>query len=236
MFIHRSDPGADGVGVAFTSAEVDLGDRQDAASRGAAFAAVSGALGVPLAVVSQVHGADVCVVDADAPVTGGIVDLTGVRADVLVTARRGVGLAVRVADCVPVLLADAVGAVVAAAHAGREGLLVGVLGSAVAAVRARSAAPLRAWVGPHICGACYEVPDAMAADAAVRLGVDIPATRWGTRGIDLGAAARRQLERLGVAVTEVGECTFTAERLHSHRRDPAAGRLAGIVWLAEQRA
>ena len=231
MYRFFRDPGADGVGVAFTSAEIDLGDRQDAAHRAAAFARVSAALGVPIAVVRQVHGADVCVVEA-APAASGLIDLTATKADALVTTQLGIGLAVRVADCVPILLADAAGTVAAAVHAGREGLLAGVIGAAVAAVRARTDAALQAWVGPHICGACYEVPDAMATDAAARLGVGVPTTRWGTLGIDLGGAARHQLEGFGVAVAEVGECTLTAEHLHSHRRNPAAGRLAGIVWLA----
>lgn len=164
-----------------------------------------------------------------------MIDLTATQADALVTTQPGIGLAMRVADCVPILLADAAGSVVAAVHAGREGLLAGVIGAAVAVVRERTDAPVRAWVGPHICGACYEVPDAMAKDAAARLGVGVPTTRWGTLGIDLGGAARHQLEQRGVAVAEVGACTLTGEHLHSHRRNPAAGRLAGIVWLAESR-
>ena len=231
MFVYRRDPDALlGAGVAFTSAALDLGDRQDAAARQAAFGRVSGALGVPVAIVAQVHGASV--VRLDAPAAGaGLIDLTDHRADALVTTVRGVAIAVRVADCVPICVAAEDGAAVAAIHAGREGLLAGVIEAAVVQVRRVSGARLRAWIGPHVCGACYEVPDAMALDAAARLGVPAPRTTRGTLGIDLGGAARRQLEASGVAVTGVGGCTLTDPRLHSHRGG-SPGRMAGIAWLA----
>ncbi|NEA92620.1 laccase domain-containing protein, partial [Actinospica acidiphila] len=84
----------------------------------------AGALGVdPARVVwmNQVHGADAVVVDepwGDRPVP---------EVDTIVTARRGLALAVLTADCVPVLLADPVAGVAAAAHAGRPGLVAGVV-------------------------------------------------------------------------------------------------------------
>lgn len=231
MFFYRRDPDALlGAGVAFTSAALDLGDRQDADARRSAFERLSGALGMPVAVVAQVHGASVVRVDAPAAARG-LIDLTAHRADALVTTVPGVAIAVRVADCVPICLVAEDGAAVAAVHAGREGLLTGVIAAAVDQMRQASGAGLRAWVGPHVCGACYEVPDAMALDAAERLGVPASRTRRGTRGIDLGAAARRQLESCGVAVSDVGGCTLEEARLHSHRGGSAA-RLAGIAWLA----
>lgn len=236
MFSYLRDPDADGVGVAFTSAELDLSDAGAPPARAAAFARLTAALGVPVAVVRQVHGARVLDVDAvaAAPASGGLLDLTAFEADALVTGNRGLGLAVRVADCVPVLFADAAAGLVGAAHAGRAGLLGGVLAATVAALRERGSTRLRAWIGPHICGACYEVPDAMAADFAARTGVAASVTRWGTPGIDLGAAARRQLATLGVPHASHESCTLHGAGLHSHRRDAAcAGRLAGVVWLAD---
>ena len=99
-------------------------------------------------------------------------------ADALVTVRRGVGLMVRVADCVPVLLADPVVGAVGAVHAGRLGVTLDVVGRAVAQMRALGAEQVRAWIGPHVCGRCYEVPGAMrSAVAAV-----VPATMSETSG------------------------------------------------------
>ncbi|MDR1079188.1 MAG: polyphenol oxidase family protein, partial [Propionibacteriaceae bacterium] len=75
----------------------------------------------------------------------------GASADALISGRPGVGLLIRVADCLPVLLADRRGRWVAAAHAGRVGLLEGVLEQTVAALRERGADDLEAWIGPHVC-------------------------------------------------------------------------------------
>lgn len=229
LFHWIDGPDAHGVGAAFTSDELDLGDRQPPAARAGAYQRLSDALGVPVAVVSQVHGRDVVIVD-EVPHAGALLDLTAQHADALVTTRRGIGLAVRVADCMPVLFAAVDGSAIAAAHAGRNGLLGGVLSATVAALRECTTAPLRAWLGPHICGACYEVPADMAADAVVRLGTLPTATSWGTPSIDLAAGAAAQLEALGVRLERVGSCTLHGEGLHSHRRGPEAGRQVGVVW------
>ena len=231
MFIHRRDPDAEiGVGVAFTSAALDLGDNQPAEPRAAAYAALSDALGVPVAVTAQVHGNDVWWADAPGD-TPGLVDATRHEADALVTTREGLGLAVRVADCVPILLATTDGAVVAAVHAGRAGLLNGVIGRAVDAMRSASAAPLVAWVGPHVCAACYEVPAAMAAESCERLGVAATTTSWGTPSLDLGAATAAQLAGAGARVEFQGGCTLHGQGLHSHRGG-STGRLVGVIWRA----
>ena len=231
MLTFLRDPGADGVGVTFTSAETDLGDLQGAEARDAAFARLAAHLGVAVAFVTQVHGNDV--LSLDEPPASPVIDLTAHRVDALVTSLRGVALAVRVADCVPVLLADPAAGVVGAAHAGRAGVLAGVVPRAVEAMRVRGASDLVAWIGPHICAECYEVPAAMAADYADATGVAATTTSWGTPSIDLGAAVRRQLDACGVRWSREEACTRTDPHLHSYRRDAAAsGRLAGLVWLA----
>lgn len=182
-----------------------------------------------MVVVTQVHGAKLWEV-TETP-SGPLSDRTDVAADALITTQRGVGLAVRVADCVPVLIADERACVVAAVHAGRAGLLAGVIGAAMDAMRAISDAPLRAWVGPHICADCYEVPEDMAADASARLGIPRTRTRWGTPGIDLGTAAHHQIRAAGGTVIDRSVCTLTTPTLPSHRRGGDAARLAGIIWL-----
>lgn len=179
-----------------------------------------------LADLHQVHGCDVVQV-ADEPVER-------VDADALVTDRPGVVLVVRAADCVPVLLADAEARVVGAAHAGRLGLAAGVVPRTVARMRdlgaGRSDGAITAWVGPHVCGACYEVPAEMQAEVGAAEPVAVATTSWGTPSLDLGAGVRAQLERDGVSVVDVGRCTRESPDLFSYRRDGrAAGRLAGLV-------
>lgn len=222
---------SDGVGVAFTDAVAADGGVLDVGPPGAATggrALVEAALGVPVLGVQQVHGRRVVVVSAGDP--AGLADE---RADALVTAERGLGLSVRVADCLPVLLADPLAGVVGAAHAGRAGLVAGILPEVIAEMRGLGARTITAWIGPHICGACYEVPATLCDEVSRALPTARARTSWGSPSLDLGRAARGQLADLGCEVVGVGGCTRTTATLHSYRRDgTAAGRQAGIVWLS----
>lgn len=230
MFAFREttalDPApADGrrVEVAFTDAALDL---QEGPDLDATLARLSADLGVTaLARLHQVHGADVATVgDASAPVP---------EADGAVTTAPGVALVVRVADCVPVVLADPGAGVVGIAHAGRRGVELDVVTRTVERMRALGATEVRAWVGPHVCGRCYEVPAAMRDEVAARVPATYAETSWGTPALDLGAGVAAQLDAAGVPTTVVAGCTLEDERLHSYRRDgAAAGRLAGLVWLS----
>ena len=100
-------------------------------------------------------------------------------------------------------------------------------------MRDLGAGDLEAWVGPHVCGACYEVPEDMRAEVAALVPTTYAETRRGTPGLDLGAGVRAQLEAHGVTVHEVARCTLEEETLHSYRRDgDRAGRFAGLVWTS----
>ncbi|MFF0206848.1 peptidoglycan editing factor PgeF [Streptomyces althioticus] len=189
------------------------------------------ALGVdPARVVwmNQVHGADAVVVDepwGDRPVP---------EVDAVVTARRGLALAVLTADCVPVLLADPVAGVAAAAHAGRPGLVAGVVPAAVRAMTELGADPARivARTGPAVCGRCYEVPEDMRADVAAVEPAAYAETSWGTPAVDVVAGVHAQLERLGVSgAGRSPVCTRESDDHFSYRRDRTTGRLASYVWL-----
>ncbi|XVV34629.1 peptidoglycan editing factor PgeF [Streptomyces sp. CA-100214] len=178
--------------------------------------------------MNQVHGADVAVVDGpwgDGPVP---------RVDAVVTAERGLALAVLTADCVPVLLADPVAGVAAAAHAGRPGLVAGVVPAAVRAMAGLGADPARivARTGPAVCGRCYEVPEEMRTDVAAAEPAAHAETSWGTPAVDVAAGVHAQLERLGVHDL-VGSpvCTRESRDHFSYRRDRTTGRLASYVWL-----
>ncbi|MFD8719499.1 peptidoglycan editing factor PgeF [Streptomyces sp. NPDC059629] len=178
--------------------------------------------------MNQVHSADVAVVDepwGDRPVP---------EVDAVVTARRGLALAVLTADCTPVLLADPVAGVVAAAHAGRPGMIAGVVPAAVRAMTELGADPARivARTGPAVCGRCYEVPEAMRTEVAAVEPAAHAETSWGTPAVDVGAGVHAQLARAGVhdrAQSPV--CTLESNDHFSYRRDRITGRLAGYVWL-----
>jgi len=189
-----------------------------------------------LTVVSQVHGR---VVHVDRPPTGPTRPVG--EGDALVSTQPGVVVAVRVADCVPVLLAAvdggrAVG--VAAVHSGWRGTAVGIVGAAVEALSGATgvgAPGLVAAIGPSISGTNYEVGDEVV-EALEATGVPASAFVVGTspRGrplVDVASAVATQLTMAGVAaVDRLPGCTFEDPGLWSHRRDgDAGGRQA--AWI-----
>ena len=189
------------------------------------------ALGVDRLVgMRQVHGADVVLVSSSE--ASGLA-ASPPRCDALVTSAAEVALCVRAADCVPVLLADVARGVVGAAHAGRRGIAAGVLLATVAVMRAQGGDRIEAWLGPHVCGRCYEVPAAMRAEVAMVTPAAFSTTATGSAALDLGAAATDQLVASGCSVVESATlCTMESDDLFSYRRQgPDGGRLAGIVVL-----
>ena len=210
----------------------NLGDHvgDDPADVAANRSRVARELGVPedrLVWMNQVHGTMVAVVDGpqDGPVAA---------TDALVTATPGLVLCVLVADCVPVLLADHSTGVVAAVHAGREGVRRGVVPAALSAMASLGARArhVSALLGPAVCGACYEVPEQMQADVAAVTPAAAVRTRGGTPGLDLRAGIEEILRKAGIPeVVQDARCTVEDPTLFSHRRDGVTGRQAGIVWL-----
>lgn len=178
--------------------------------------------------MNQVHGNDVAVVDepwGERPVP---------EVDAIVTARRGLALAVLTADCTPVLLADPVAGIAAAAHAGRPGMVAGVVPAAVRAMTELGADPARivARTGPAVCGRCYEVPETMRAEVAAVEPAAHAETSWGTPAVDVSAGVHAQLVRAGVRDrAQSPVCTLESVDHFSYRRDRTTGRLAGYVWL-----
>ncbi len=184
--------------------------------------------------LEQVHGIDVH--DADAVTAGA----TPPRADAAVTATRGRVLAIMTADCLPVVIGDQAGSVLGVAHAGWRGLAAGVLGTTLQ--RLRSMAPgaqeWRAWIGPAIGPAAFEVGGDVreaflrGVDDADRYFVPRPALP-GKFLADLPALAAAMLARDGVAdVVLSGRCTVAEpDRYFSYRRDGVTGRIATLAWL-----
>lgn len=215
-------------------ASFNLGDHvgDDPAAVTANRARLASAVGLApgrLVWLRMVHGARVATVREPVPEA-----IEGT--DAAVTDHVGLGLVVHVADCVPVLLADPVAGVVGVAHAGRAGSVAGVVPATVSAMAALGARAERveALLGPAICGACYEVPEALRAEAERGLPGSSARTRRGTPGIDLRAGLRRQLDDLGVAsVATDPACTHEDQRFYSYRRDGVTGRFAGVVFLEE---
>ena len=181
-------------------------------------------VGMDVASVGQVHGADVAAVTA-----GGHVDAH----DGLVTATRGVLLSVIAADCALVLLADAEAGVVGACHSGWRGTVAGIAGRTVRAMEAlgADAGRTRAYLGPCISTAAFEVGEEVAA----RFDPSVVERRaeWPRPHVDLRAELVRQLAAAGVADVEVdGACTVSDGRFYSYRGEGGTrGRMLGFVGM-----
>lgn len=240
MFTWRADHGH--ITTAFTSARGGIPDAefgalnlgghvgQDPARVRAHRALVAEALDVAsdhLLFVDQVHGREVAVVD------GPWGERAVPSADALVTTTPGLAVAVLVADCTPVVLRDETAGVVGVAHAGRPGLVAGVVPATIAAMRDLGARDISAVVGPSICGRCYEVPEAMRAEVAAVAPSAFTWTWTGTPAVDVAAGVMGQLADAGVPAQWVPGCTRESPDLYSYRRDGRTGRFAGIAVLHE---
>ena len=219
-----------------TRALVLRGDREQAD-----LARVAEALDIQaerLARVRQIHGRRVLVVSAGAPWVSTAV---ATEADAVVSADPATAVMVRVADCVPILLADEHHRVVAAIHAGWRGSCAGIVGATIEAIDALGVAPgtLHAAIGPSIGACCYQVDDrvrtaflAMTPDAAAWFTEDGPG-HW---RLDLWLASLDQLTSAGVPADRIEIARMcTAERLdvcYSYRAEgPATGRMAAAIGL-----
>lgn len=189
-----------------------------------------------LALLHQVHSA--LVVEANPQVRD-------VQADGLVSGEEGVALVVSGADCFPVLVEDPVAGCVGAAHAGWRGVVRGIAGALIDALRTRYGSrpgDLRVALGPGVSSSAYQVGDEVIkalSDAGVPLEVccqPVEPTAVGRREwrLDLAAAISWQLQRAGVEpgnLWSAGRCTFLEPELFfSHRRDgPRTGRQWGMI-------
>lgn len=161
-------------------------------------------------------------------------------ADASWTAERDLGLAVLVADCVPVLLANVDASLVAVAHCGWRGTVAGVVEATVDALP-ESPDRLVAWLGPGVCGNCYEVGsdvrDALGADEREGVMVEQESACQDVRKwrMDLPALIVARLRLCGLErIVPSSLCTICDKRFYSYRRDGHTGRFAALIWLARE--
>lgn len=182
--------------------------------------------------VHQVHGGAVISIHRGQPFE------SGAKADALVTDDADRIAAVRVADCVPVLIATDDGRAVAAVHAGWRGVIAGVVPNAVAAVRQLAgddAAAVVAAIGPCIGFDAFEVgPEVIEQFEATFAAAPVRRREDGKGHVDLRQAIRLQLRALGLddpRIDATDRCTFRdGDEFFSHRRDQGVtGRMAALI-------
>ena len=182
-------------------------------------------------------------------------------ADACVSAHPGAVCVVMTADCLPVLLCDESGSIVAAAQAGWRGLCAGVLEQTIRAMNVPTER-LMAWLGPAMGPQAFEVGEEVraafvaqqpqAAAAFVPSPRLFPASSEGISSLsvasksgalafeggqkylaDIYQLARLRLQAQGVTrIYGGGLCTYTdATRFFSYRRDGLTGRMGTFIWL-----
>ncbi len=188
--------------------------------------------------LSQVHGVEVAQLNA--------ATLDGTKADACLTQDSQVACTIMVADCLPLLLTDDAGQVVAAAHAGWRGLAAGVVEQTVHAMYKQagvSPAQVQVWLGPCIGPDAFEVGEEVRvaftaqdnASEAARYFKPHP-THAGKWLADLAGFARWRLQAMGVSSLAGNDstpewCTVAQRsRLFSFRRDGVTGRFAVCIW------
>lgn len=178
--------------------------------------------------LNQTHGTDVIEINSNK---------MDCDADGSYTFKTKTVCVVMTADCLPVLLCDKEGSVVAAVHAGWRGLLNGIIKVAVNKLN-KPPTNLLAWLGPAIGQPSFEVGDEvknafLASDSdAGRAFIPSPEGRWLA---DLYQLAELQLNKLGIhGVYGKKWCTYKdEEHFFSYRRDGVTGRMANLIWLTE---
>ncbi len=224
----------------FTARDLDPGR---GAAADAAWTAVAAWLGVPASSLwrlDQVHGCHAVRVDALAPAS----DEPLPTADAAITTRTDVAVAVKAADCVPILLAHPDGAV-GAVHAGWRGTAQGIAGRTVgdlAAAVGGSPRDIVAAIGPSIGPCCYEVGPEVRETFHVAGFAETDLDRWflpaesprATHVLDMWRSNRDQLVAAGLDPANVhvaGLCTAThSDWLWSYRREgPNAGRMIAAI-------
>ena len=170
----------------------------------------------------QVHGSTVARIKTPPP--------SAPEADALVCGEPEIALVTQVADCVPILIATSSGDI-AAIHAGWRGVVCGVVDATMSELigGADSGHMIRAWVGPAICGGCYEVGEQVRADICAHASDAWAVTREGTAAADVRAGVVQQLRAWNVGCEVVGGCTFENPDLYSYRREHRTGRQAGMI-------
>lgn len=180
----------------------------------------------PLITVHQVHSDTVYDVD-EVYKSGDIASLISYfrnkNGDALITSHSDIALGVVTADCVPVVAADSESGIYGVAHAGRRGVCQGVVPNLIQRFVEKGAKPdhIKVWIGPHICGHCYETGEEIARDFEKQFPGGSTLTIAGGPGVNMKKALRQELLASGILETNINDsslCTLENLNFYSYRR------------------
>ncbi|MEN9679261.1 MAG: hypothetical protein RLZ57_390 [Actinomycetota bacterium] len=174
-------------------------------------------IGIPVCFMDQFHSNKVEIVSTNefAP-----------KCDALITTENKLALAVMVADCIPLLLKSEVA--IAAVHVGRAGLMNGIAPKVIEIMQDLGAEKISGYIGPSICGNCYEVSQDIHNDVVLQHPDSDTYPHTGKYTLDLVAGLKSQLRN--VIVHDHGSCVMEDPNYFSYRRDGITGRQVGVIW------
>ena len=175
-------------------------------------------IGQPIVFMNQVHGETVVLVENSHSIP---------TCDALITTDNHLALAVMVADCIPLLLKSDVA--VAAVHVGRKGLMNGIARKTIDAMRDLGAEVIYSYIGPNICGNCYEVSEDIFNEVVAKFPSADSSKRSGKFTLDLVAGLKTELK--DTSLIDHSSCVFEDPKAFSYRRDGITGRQVGVIWF-----
>ena len=178
---------------------------------------LSDEIALPISFMDQFHSAEVVIVKSNEFIP---------KCDALITTENKLALAVLVADCIPLLLKSEVA--VAAVHVGRAGLMNSIALRTIEMMQELGAERISGYVGPSICGNCYEVSQDIHNDVVIKHPAADTYPKTGRYTLDLVAGLKEQLRN--VILYDHGGCVKEDPNHFSYRRDGITGRQAGVIW------
>ena len=174
-------------------------------------------IGIPIQFMNQVHGDTVVLVEEQ---------VSAPTCDALITTSKQLALAVMVADCIPLLLKSEIA--IAAVHVGRRGLMNQIARKTITAMRDIGAEMIHSYIGPNICGNCYEVSPEIFNEVITKYPNADSSKRSGKLTLDLVAGLKEDLK--DTVMLDLSSCVLEDSHTFSYRRDGITGRQAGVIW------
>ena len=174
-------------------------------------------IGIPIQFMNQVHGDTVVLVEEH---------VSAPTCDALITTSKQLALAVMVADCIPLLLKSEIA--IAAVHVGRRGLMNQIVRKTITAMRDIGAEMIHSYIGPNICGNCYEVSPEIFNEVITKYPNADSSKRSGKLTLDLVAGLKEDLK--DTVMLDLSSCVLEDSHTFSYRRDGITGRQAGVIW------
>ena len=184
-------------------------------------------LGVPIVWLDQVHGSKVKSVHAS---TGNLI----VACDGLYTEEENIALAIKTADCLPLILSSKDGTELSALHVGWKGLQKGIVENAIMNFKCVTE-NLVAWLAPCISSENYEVGKdvhtSFVNSDSQSISSFIPSSNKGKWLFSLKQECARRLQKFDIQVNTNTFCTFKDEQLfYSYRKDSSTKRMVTLAW------